>query len=81
MINSRNGGIKIDNGTVSGYQQLENNTRIYLYMKPDITPLQEGILENKQINSFIKVKEMMHVPYSTSLKELRPLIYIMVFLL
>lgn len=54
MINSRNGGIKIDNGTVSGYQQLENNTRIYLYMKPDITPLQEGILENKQINSFIK---------------------------
>lgn len=54
MINSRNGEIKTDHGIVSGYQQLENNTRIYLYMKPDITPIEEGILENKQINTFIK---------------------------
>ena len=44
MINSRNGAIKAGDGFVSGYQQLENNTRVYLYIESDVAPIETGIL-------------------------------------
>ncbi|MCD7925380.1 MAG: GH92 family glycosyl hydrolase [Bacteroides sp.] len=50
MINSRNGSIQVSEKSVSGYQQLENNTRVYLYMEPDIAPQEAGILVNGKID-------------------------------
>ncbi len=44
MVNSRNGAIRMGDGFVSGYQQLDNNTRVYLYMEPDVKPQSYGIL-------------------------------------
>jgi predicted alpha-1,2-mannosidase len=46
VINSRNGEMKWDGEALSGYQFLENNTRVFLYMKPEQTP--ENILALKE---------------------------------
>lgn len=57
MINSRNGAIKAGDGFVSGYQLLENDTRVYLYIEPDILPLETGILVDSKIDSSKKNAE------------------------
>ena len=57
MINSQNGAIKAGDGFVSGYQQLQNNTCVYLYIEPDIAPLQTGILVNGKIDTSKKNAE------------------------
>lgn len=57
MINSRNGAIKAGDGFVSGYQQLENNTRVYLYIESDIAPIETGILVDGKIDASQKDAE------------------------
>lgn len=57
MINSRNGAIKAGDGFVSGYQQLENNTRVYLYIESDIAPIETGILADGKIDTGTKEAE------------------------
>ncbi len=37
-LNSRRGELKWDGKAFSGYQQLQNNTRIFVYMEPDVQP-------------------------------------------
>lgn len=51
VVNTKNGEIEVDNGTISGFQQLDNNTYVYIYIESDITPLEYGILENTRINT------------------------------
>ena len=46
ILNSRNGEMKWDGEALSGYQSLENNTRVFLYLKPEQTP--ESILVLKE---------------------------------
>ena len=57
MINSRNGAIKAGDGFVSGYQQLENNTRVYLYIESDIAPIETGILADGKMEAGTKEAE------------------------
>lgn len=38
ILNSRKGEISWDGKAFSGYQQLQNNTNIYLYLEPDLQP-------------------------------------------
>ena len=57
MINSQNGAIKAGDGFVSGYQQLQNNTCVYLYVESDIAPLQTGILVNGKLDTSKKNAE------------------------
>ena len=45
IINSRQGELKWDGKAVSGYQQLENNTRVFLYLEPEIKPLKVNSLQ------------------------------------
>lgn len=40
ILNSRRGELQWDGQAFSGYQQLQNNTRIFLYMEPDLQPQQ-----------------------------------------
>ena len=47
-VNSRNGSMKWDGDAVSGYQSLDNNTRVYLYMKPEQTPKNIFVLQGKE---------------------------------
>lgn len=51
MINSRNGKIKVDNNIVSGYQLLDNNTRVFIYLESKDMPVDFGILENFSLNN------------------------------
>ena len=50
VINSRDGEIKIVGNAVCGYQQLSNNTRVYIYLEPELTPSERGILQNGQLH-------------------------------
>lgn len=50
ILNSRNGQMKVSGNTVSGYQQLDNNTRVYLYLETETTPLQTGSWNKGAIN-------------------------------
>lgn len=38
ILNTRQGELNWDGTAFTGYQQLQNNTRVYLYMEPDIKP-------------------------------------------
>lgn len=38
LLNTRNGAVKADGNTISGYQQLDNNVKVYLYMETEQQP-------------------------------------------
>ncbi len=54
VLNSRNGEMKVDANTISGYQSLGNNTKVFLYMETDLKPTLSGVLTEHKINSTVK---------------------------
>ncbi len=46
MLNSRRGGMNWDGEAISGYQLIENNTRVYMYLVPSVLPQQVSALKN-----------------------------------
>ena len=44
IINSRNGELKWDGSAISGYQNLANNTKVYLYLVPELLPVSASVL-------------------------------------
>lgn len=50
-INTQHGNIKISDKSISGFQYLDNNTKIYLYIEPDINPEETGILTEGKIDA------------------------------
>lgn len=53
ILNSKNGAMKVNENVVSGYQQLENNTRVYLYLETENKPEKVGVLENGSLNTVL----------------------------
>lgn len=51
LINSGNGGIRIESNAITGYQLLDNDTKVYIYVETDIQPVEKGILVHAQIDS------------------------------
>jgi predicted alpha-1,2-mannosidase len=51
IVNSRNGGLNWDGASLSGYQLIENDTKVYLYMTFEELPQTVSILENEQLIS------------------------------
>jgi putative alpha-1,2-mannosidase len=51
ILNSKNGAMQVDDNTVSGYQQLENNTRVYLYLETENKPEKTGVLQDNKLNT------------------------------
>jgi len=51
VLNTRNGGLKVSQNVVSGFQKLDNNTRVYLYFEMDLTPLESGRHHGNKIES------------------------------
>ncbi len=39
VVNSRRGAMRWDGKAVSGFQQLDNNTKVYIYLEPDVLPV------------------------------------------
>jgi predicted alpha-1,2-mannosidase len=52
VINSSNGEIEWANNAISGYQQLSNNTKVYLHLVPDRVPVSIHRLEEGQLSDF-----------------------------
>ncbi|WP_462267127.1 GH92 family glycosyl hydrolase [Mucilaginibacter sp.] len=50
ILNTGDGDLTADGGAVSGYQQLENHTRVYIYAETDIKPVAAGAVTGGQIN-------------------------------
>ncbi len=46
IINSRNGAMNWNGSALSGYQSIENDTKIYLYMIPEEAPESVSVLED-----------------------------------
>lgn len=38
LLNTRQGAVRAENNTIRGYQQLDNNVKVYLYMETEQTP-------------------------------------------
>lgn len=57
LINSRNGAMKVEGNTVSGYQQLDNDTRVYLYLESEKMPEQTGTLLKNHMDECTKTAE------------------------
>ena len=51
ILNSKNGAMQVNDNTVSGYQQLENNTRVYLYLETENKPEKTGVLQDNKLNT------------------------------
>ncbi len=49
VLNSRDGGLECDGDAVSGFQSLENNTRVYLYLKTEQTPESISLLQENNL--------------------------------
>ena len=43
--------MQVNDNTVSGYQQLENNTRVYLYLETENKPEKTGVLQDNKLNT------------------------------
>jgi len=50
IMNSRNGEMRWDGKSISGYQNLENNTKVYIYLESDVNPLGSGVLKDGVIS-------------------------------
>ena len=50
LLNSKDGGMKVEGNTVSGFQKLENNTNVYIYLEIQQTPTSVGVLKDRAIN-------------------------------
>ncbi len=44
ILNSRNGELRWADGAISGYQQLHNNTKVYIYLETDVSPTSFGVV-------------------------------------
>lgn len=51
ILNTRNGELNSDKNTVYGYQNLSNNTKVYIYFETDIQPSEAGTHKGNTINS------------------------------
>ena len=51
ILNSRSGALKWDGQAVSGFQSIDNNTRVYLYLKPEQTPATISVLKSSALTN------------------------------
>ncbi|GAA4805944.1 GH92 family glycosyl hydrolase [Olivibacter ginsenosidimutans] len=49
VLNTRDGELSHDGYRVSGYQQLDNNTKVYIYLETDIKPLEIGTHKGERL--------------------------------
>lgn len=56
-LNSRKGELKMLDNAIAGYQTLDNNTKVYLYLETDRPPLQCGKISQKVYTADMKEAE------------------------
>lgn len=55
ILQSANGELKWDDGSVKGYQELENNTRVYIHLETDLLPVSTGTIEGNEYRTSMQV--------------------------
>lgn len=50
IVNSHDGAVRVNGNTVSGYQKLENSTKVYLYLETLQRPEETMVLERGTVN-------------------------------
>ncbi len=50
ILNSGNGGISVDDNVVKGYQKLQNNTVVYLYLEIEQNPIETGVVLSEELD-------------------------------
>ena len=55
IFNTRDGEIKVEGRTISGYQELQNNTRVFIFLETDIEPVKIGTVVTKGIDATKKL--------------------------
>lgn len=50
MLNTSNGKISVNSNTVSGFQNLDNDTKVYLFLEVDQKPQETGVILNHKID-------------------------------
>jgi predicted alpha-1,2-mannosidase len=51
VLNSRNGSLKWDGAAISGFQTIQRNTRVFLYLKPEQVPENISVLKDSGIEN------------------------------
>ncbi|QJD94990.1 glycoside hydrolase family 92 protein [Mucilaginibacter robiniae] len=51
ILNTKEGGLSIAGNAVSGYQQLDNHTKVYIYLETDIKPVSSGQVNAVDLDS------------------------------
>lgn len=51
IVNTRSGSISVSNEAISGWQQLPNNVKVYVYMEPSVAPVAAGIVRDGRIEA------------------------------
>ncbi|NDV77993.1 GH92 family glycosyl hydrolase [Dysgonomonas sp. 511] len=54
VFNTRNGELDSDANSISGYQRLANDTRVYIYFETEQTPIETGTHQGEKINSYVR---------------------------
>lgn len=57
MLNSGNGEMSVDGNIVKGYQKLQNNTIVYLYLEIDRNPEDTGVISDDKFNNSKKASD------------------------
>lgn len=50
IVNTKNGELTSDKNSISGYQNLSNNTRVYIYLETDLNPVEIGTHKGNSID-------------------------------
>lgn len=80
ILSTRRGKLEWDGKALSGYQELANNTRIYIYLQPQVTPSEVSVLKGGQLISgtsaegqeaslvlnYTKNEQTLKIPYGIS---------------
>lgn len=57
MLNSGNGEMSVDGNIVKGYQKLQNNTIVYLYLEIDRNPEDTGVISDDKFDNSKKASD------------------------
>lgn len=57
MLNSGNGEMSVDGNIVKGYQKLQNNTIVYLYLEIDRNPEDTGVISDNKFDNSKKASD------------------------
>lgn len=57
ILNTRNGSLTVDGKSISGYQHLDNNTKVYIYFETETKPIEIGTNQGESLNVKEKTTE------------------------